>query len=80
MSERLTRFDTQMKYIKEGISLIIPESVLFFMTWQDVDMRSTGAKTVDISTLKSITIYDTCKEDSPVVVMFWKVFATLNED
>ncbi|TNV74890.1 hypothetical protein FGO68_gene13970 [Halteria grandinella] len=80
VSERLTRFDTQMKYIKEGISLIIPESVLFFMTWQDVDMRSTGAKTVDISTLKSITIYDTCKEDSPVVVMFWKVFATLNED
>jgi hypothetical protein len=80
IKERLSRFDTQMKYIKEGINLIIPESILFFMTWQDVDMRATGAKTVDIDTLKSITIYDSCKVDSPVVEMFWKVFATLNEE
>lgn len=80
VKERLSEFDTQMKYIKEGMSLIIPDNILFFMTWQDVDMRSTGAKTVDIDTLKSITTYDTCKVDSPVVVMFWNVFKTLTED
>lgn len=55
---RLNEFDTQMKYIKEGISLICPDNVLFFMTWQELDMRSTGAKTIDLDTLKSITTYD----------------------
>jgi hypothetical protein len=47
-----------MKAIKEGINLIIPDNILFFMTQQEIDMRSTGAKTVDIDTLKSITSYD----------------------
>lgn len=55
---RLSEFDTQMKAIKEGINLIMPNNIMFFMTWQDLDMRATGAKTVDIDTLKSITTYD----------------------
>ena len=55
---RLTEFDLQMKAIKEGINLIMPEHILFFMTWEEVDMRATGKKTIDIEALKKITIYE----------------------
>ena len=55
---RLSEFDVQMKAIKSGINLIIPDNVLFFMTWQELDLRSTGSKTFDIDTLKKITNYD----------------------
>lgn len=30
---RLSEFDTQMKAIKEGIELIMPSNIMFFMTW-----------------------------------------------
>ena len=30
---RLNEFDVQMKAIKTGISLIIPDSILYFMSW-----------------------------------------------
>ena len=58
IEKRLSEFDLQMKSIKEGINLIIPDNILFFMTWQEIDMRATGAKTIDLDTLKSITTYD----------------------
>ena len=58
----MNEFDVQMKSIKEGINMIIPDNILFFMTWQEIDMRSTGAKTIDVDTLKSITQYDVSKK------------------
>ncbi|CDW73494.1 UNKNOWN [Stylonychia lemnae] len=66
---RLTEFDEQMKYIKQGIELIIPEHIIFFMTWQELDLRSTGAKTVDTATFKKITTLD----------WFWEIFEGLTE-
>jgi HECT-domain (ubiquitin-transferase) len=30
---RLSEFDTQMKSIKEGIRMILPDNILFFMSW-----------------------------------------------
>lgn len=58
---RLGEFDEQMKHIKAGILQIIPEQILFFMTWQEIDLRATGAKTVDLETLKKVTTYDVNK-------------------
>ena len=55
---RLSEFDLQMKSIKEGINLIISDGILFFLTWQELDTRATGAKSIDLETLKSITTYD----------------------
>jgi len=47
--------------------LIIPENILFFMTWDEIDMRATGKKTIDIEVLKKITVYEDCSESSDVV-------------
>jgi len=77
---RLNEFDVQMKSIKQGINLILPESILYFMSWQDLDLRGTGSKSVDIDALKKITKYDTCDIDHKVVKMFWQVFDTLTND
>ena len=55
---RLSEFDTQMKSIIDGINLIMPGNIMFIMTWQELDLRATGAKTIDMETLKSITTYD----------------------
>ena len=54
---RLDEFDVQMKAIKEGINFIIPDDILFFMTWQEIELRATGEKVIDIAKLKSITTY-----------------------
>jgi len=69
-----------MKFIKEGVDLIMPNHILFFMNWQEIDLRATGAKTIDLETLKNITTYDTCNVDSLVCKQFWNVFATLTEE
>ena len=57
ITTRLNEFDYQMKSIKEGINMIISQHVLFFMTPQEINLRATGAKTVDIEALKKITTY-----------------------
>ncbi len=49
--------------------MIIPESILFFMSWEDLDIRSTGSKTIDISTLKSITVYSVTTYSLTIIVM-----------
>lgn len=49
---RLNEFDVQLKSIKQGICLILPEGILNFMSWQDLDLRATGAKTIDVEALK----------------------------
>jgi hypothetical protein len=58
LEKRLGEFDLQMKAIKEGIELIFPTSILFFLTWQEIDKRACGAKTIDVELLMSITKYD----------------------
>lgn len=58
VNARLSEFDLQIKYIVQGIKKILPENILFFMTWQELDLRGTGPKSVDIETLKSITVYN----------------------
>ena len=57
MKTRLEEFDVQMKAIKEGINFVIPDDIIFFMTWQEIEMRATGEKSIDISKLKTITNY-----------------------
>ncbi len=84
---RLSEFDLQIKYILQGIKTVLPDNILFFMTWQELDLRATGSKTVDIELLKSITVYDVRiklnhltylqsfdgNEKHEVVQMFWNV-------
>ena len=38
--------------------MIIPENILFFMSWSEVELRATGSKTVDIAALKRISRYE----------------------
>jgi hypothetical protein len=77
---RLNEFDVQLKSIKQGISLILPEGILNFMSWQDLDLRATGAKTIDVEALKKVTTYDSCDVDHKVVKFFWQTFEGMTND
>jgi E3 ubiquitin-protein ligase HERC2 len=77
---RLNEFNMQMEAIKKGVFLIIPEEILFFMTWEEVDLRATGKKSIDVDLLKSITAYESCSESHDSVKKFWEVMKQMTED
>ena len=55
-----TRFNesiNQMKPIREGINFVVPIDSLKLFTWEEVESRACGDKTVDIEKFKKITQY-----------------------
>ena len=81
VEKRLIEFDMQMKAIKEGITLIMPEHILFFMTWEEVDIRATGKKTIDVDILKKITIYEVRRKEGAqgrLQILYLKFFIYLS--
>lgn len=70
----------QMKWINEGVNLIIPKHVISIVQWSDVEDRVAGQKIVDVAKLKSITQYRSCDENTKVVKMFWAVMERMADE
>lgn len=47
-----------MNAIREGVNYIIPSDMLMILTWEEVEDRCCGEKSISIEALKAITIYD----------------------
>lgn len=77
------RFDEgmeQMKWIKEGVQLIIDLNIMSMLNWEEVEVRSAGEKIVDINVLKSITCYNGCSATDNIIKMFWNVLESFSEE
>jgi hypothetical protein len=46
-----------MKAIIEGINFVIPIDSLRLFTWEEIDSRACGDKTVDVDKFKKMTTY-----------------------
>ena len=81
-----TRFAESKKpidYMREGMSLVFGSKImpmLQLMDWEHIESRSCGEKTIDIDKLKSITRYQSCNENSPVIKRFWRVMTAFDDD
>jgi len=69
-----------MKWIAEGMEIIIPKTIVNILSWEEVEIRAAGNKTTDVEKLKSITEYRNCTEQSKVVKMFWNVMSRMSEE
>lgn len=58
VANRLKESDNQINAIREGVNFIIPTEMLKILTWEEVEARCCGEKTISIESLKSITDYD----------------------
>lgn len=74
------RGEQQLKWIKEGMHYIIPETIINLVQWNETEDRCCGMKTLDVEKLKGITEYYSCSEDTKVVKMFWNVFEELSDE
>jgi E3 ubiquitin-protein ligase HECTD3 len=55
---RLNESQRQMRAIREGVNFVIPLNICTMLSWQMIEARATGAKSLDIAKLKSITEYN----------------------
>jgi len=69
-----------MKWIREGMDLIIPPNIVQILQWNSTEDRVCGMREVDVDKLKGITEYEGCTEDHKVMKMFWAVFTRFSEE
>ena len=78
MKTRLSESEQQLAKMRAGICSVIPEQLLGFMTWEELERRVCGSAEVDIASLKRHTQYRSINginvdKDSPHIKMFWEV-------
>lgn len=50
------------------------------MDWDSIESRACGEKTIDIEKLKSITKYEGCNENSPLIKRYWRVMTAFDDE
>ena len=74
MKARLCESESQLSKMRCGLCSVIPEQLLGFMTWEELERRVCGSPEVDISSLKRHTQYrQGVDKNSPHIKMFWEV-------
>lgn len=69
----------QMEWIKEGINEIVDLKIMMLLTWEQLESRACGVKTIQTEHFKSITKYNVDK-DHAMVKMFWKMFESFTQE
>lgn len=70
-ARELECFD-QMKALKKGLYCVIPEEIMKYLSWEDLEGRICGEPFFDIRLLKDNTVYSGYKSSSQVVKFFWR--------
>jgi len=77
---RLHESARQLAKMRAGLFSVIPEQLLGFMTWEELERRVCGSPEVDIASLKRHTQYrQGVDKDSPHIKMFWQVLEDFSQ-
>ena len=76
---RLKESARQMEWVREGVSYVIDTQVLSFLSWEDVELRASGSKEIEVEALKKIT-KSNVGEDHKIIKWFWEIFEEFNQD
>jgi len=81
ISTRINESEEQILKIKQGLSEIIPLSLLKLLTYKEVETLVTGNKIVDIELLKKNTkLSNDLKPESDKVKWLWEILSEINDD
>lgn len=78
---RLSEIDKQIELIKQGISKIVPGSLLKFFTSKELERLICGVKYVNVNLLKKNSEYlSTLTEESNRIKWFWEIINEISEE
>jgi E3 ubiquitin-protein ligase HERC2 len=80
LKSRFGEGSQQIEWIRAGMHIIVPGNIFSMLSWEEIEIRAVGEKTVDPEKLKKITEYESCSDSSPIVKMFWEVFEEFSEE
>ena len=69
---RSTECSEQAQSIRKGLTSVIPEQILKFLTWEDLEQKICGEPFFNLELLKSNTRYEGFNQNSQTVKFFWK--------
>jgi len=77
--KRLQEGEQQIEWIRQGMYKVCPKNILNMLEWEEIEIRASGDKVVDVEKLKKITEYygdSECK----TVKLFWEMMENFDED
>lgn len=75
----LTEGKEQVAWIRKGIERIVPFQIVSMLVWDEIEMRVSGEKIVDVEKLKSITEYENCSAQTKQIKFFWNIMDRMSD-
>ncbi|KAL8607281.1 E3 ubiquitin-protein ligase herc2 [Nucella lapillus] len=70
---RLHEFDQQVRWVREGMSRVIPVPLLSLFTGLELETMVCGSPDIPLTLLKSVATYKGIEATAPLVQWFWEV-------
>jgi E3 ubiquitin-protein ligase HERC2 len=70
---RLHEFDDQVRWVREGMTRVVPVPLLSLFTGYELETMVCGSPDIPLSLLKSVATYKGIDAASPLVQWFWDV-------
>ena len=77
--KRINEFETQIKWIKEGLYSVIDKNILQILNWQQLEEMICCLKVLDIQDFKEHTKYIDYNGDEEIIKWFWEWLEKSNE-
>ncbi|XP_066930429.1 probable E3 ubiquitin-protein ligase HERC1 [Clytia hemisphaerica] len=77
---RLNEMSLQIKYIREGLTSVIPLSILSLMTGQKLELLVCGTRHIDVESLKKIVRYREITAEDEQVKWLWEILVSFSKD
>lgn len=73
MNYRLHEFDDQIRWVREGMTTVIPVPLLSLFTGFELETMVCGSPDIPLNLLKSVATYKGIDATAPLVQWFWEV-------
>jgi hypothetical protein len=77
---RLKEIEEQAKAVLQGLSTVVPATLLSLTTWEQLEKMVCGASVIDISLLRSITEYSSCSPNDAHIGLFWQAMEEFSQE
>ncbi|XP_071496413.1 E3 ubiquitin-protein ligase HERC2-like [Diadema antillarum] len=73
LNYRLTEFDDQVHWVREGMARVIPVPLLSLFTGSELETMVCGSPDIPLDLLKSVATYKGIDASAPLVTWFWEI-------
>ena len=77
---RLSEFKTQVHALRKGLYTVVPQRIIQWLTWSEMELLTCGSPKIDIAVWKKNARYDGYVETDATVILFWRVLESFSEN